>query len=455
MSASAFSVVSQKLRLALTEYRLLEGTSSVLVAFSGGSDSTLLLSLLASFDGLAVAAAHFHHGIRGDEADRDEAFCRRFCDERGIRLYVGHADIPALAAATNRGLEETARSERYAFLETIAAQNRYDAVATAHNADDNLETILFHLIRGAGLDGLTGIPPRRGNIIRPLLLCRKDEIEAACREAALPFVIDSTNTDTAYSRNYIRTEIVPRLKLLNPAVIDTASDTARLLRNDCNFLRTQADRYSLADGRQALAALDDALLSRVLRREFSSRASSPSAHHIATAIDAIRAPAPHLRISLPRLTLICDRDRVSVVTAGETSSGDFCQPLHAGINCLPNGTLLYLGISDLCKEDEINRLKNIYKFAIQATMDSATIEQGVLARSRRPGDRYSLRGMTRRVKKLLQESKKTLSERQALPLLVSKDGTVLWIPGLPPADSAAPRYGKSTVSILFCDTTKG
>ena len=452
MPNSMLDTVRQKLRQIIGAHHLLDGVSSLLVAFSGGADSTLLLALLSEFEHLTVAAAHLNHSIRGEEADRDEAFCRDFCRQRDITLYVSQADVPSLAAQSGRGIEETARDVRYAYLQSLKETHGFDAIATAHHADDNLETVLMHLSRGTGLDGLCGIPPRRGHIIRPLLLCRKEEIEAACREAVLPHVTDSTNADTVYTRNYIRAEILPRLAMLNPALTENVSTTSRLLRRDAEYLQRTAAPHSLADGRHALATLDRTILSRVLLSALRERGLTPDADHIEDAMDMIASEKVHASLSLPGGRLICDRDCVTVSTEPHPTPCPYVIPLIPGENQLPNGDLLYLGTEDDIAAKDINRLKNIYKLSIQATLDSATIEKGVCARLRLPGDTYRLRGMTRSVKKLLQETKAPLTERDTLPFLV-RGHEILWIPGFPPAD-AAHSDGCHPITVLYCRTTR-
>ena len=140
----------------------------VLCAVSGGADSMCLLALLLQTGDHALAAAHFEHGIRGEESLRDCAFVESFCREKGIACFVGHADVPAYAAEKGLGLEEAARKLRYAFLEKTAEDEGFDFIATAHNAEDNAETVLFRMARGTGLRGLTGIPKKRGMLVRPL-----------------------------------------------------------------------------------------------------------------------------------------------------------------------------------------------------------------------------------------------------------------------------------------------
>lgn len=146
---------------------LFPGGGPVTAALSGGADSVAMLRILLELSGvlgITVTAAHFNHHLRGAASDRDEDFCRGLCEKLGVPLRVGGADVAALARARGQGVETAAREARYAFL--LEGEG---TVATAHNADDNLETLLLHLVRGAGLHGLAGIPPRRGDIVRPLL----------------------------------------------------------------------------------------------------------------------------------------------------------------------------------------------------------------------------------------------------------------------------------------------
>ena len=215
----------------------------VLCAVSGGADSMCLLALLRETGACELAAAHFEHGIRGGESLRDCAFVEDYCRAKGIACFVGHADVPRFAREEGIGLEEAARTLRYAFLEKTAAEHGFDWIATAHSADDNAETALFNFARGAGPAGLCGIPPRRGKIIRPLLGLTRAEIEQFLAESGTPHVEDSTNESDSCSRNRIRHAVMPVLREINPALSEAVARTGRLLRRDEDCLDGLAEDF--------------------------------------------------------------------------------------------------------------------------------------------------------------------------------------------------------------------
>ena len=208
----------------------------VLCAVSGGVDSMYLLhrmTALGAQRGFAVGCAHFNHGLRGAESDRDEAFVRAQCKKLGVPFYAGRGDV---ASVRGMGTEAAARELRYAFLAQCAQAHSYDWIATAHTADDNAETLLLNLARGCGLRGLTGIPPQRGKLLRPMLDTTRAQAEAYLTAHAIPHVEDSTNAADAYARNRVRHHAVPALESVNPAFVQHAADTAALLREDEAFL---------------------------------------------------------------------------------------------------------------------------------------------------------------------------------------------------------------------------
>lgn len=201
---------------------------SYLIALSGGADSVaLLLKMLEA--GRAAAAAHCHFGLRGAESDRDEAFVRRLCDQRGIRLHVRRFDTVAEARRSGESIEMAARRLRYEWFGTLCKTEGYEAVAVAHHLEDQAETVLLNLVRGTGLRGLIGMVRPRDGVVRPLLTMTKSEILDYLAREGQDYVTDSTNADTLYRRNYVRHEVLPRLEKLNPRVCSTLYDTSRRL----------------------------------------------------------------------------------------------------------------------------------------------------------------------------------------------------------------------------------
>ncbi|WP_294855873.1 tRNA lysidine(34) synthetase TilS [uncultured Oscillibacter sp.] len=208
--------------------------TELLCAVSGGLDSMCLLDFAlrwAEGRNISVSAAHFHHGLRGASADRDEAFVRDYCEQRGIPFVSDRGDARALAEEDGLSLEEAARRLRYAFLEEAAAKRRRAAILTAHHADDNAETMLLNLCRGTGSAGL-GIPAVRGNICRPFLELTRAQLADYAAARDLPHVEDETNDEDAAARNLLRHRVLPVLREINPKAAQNMARSAALLAEE-------------------------------------------------------------------------------------------------------------------------------------------------------------------------------------------------------------------------------
>ena len=213
----------------LEEYNLTNKT--LCVGFSGGYDSMCLLHVLYSLR-CNVAAAHLNHNWRGTESLQEEINCRDFCSERNIRFYseVLPDDVPHTEAA--------AREARYEFFRRAMKNLKADCILTAHNADDNAETVLYRIVKGTGLDGLCAIAPKRDFFYRPLLNIRRSDIEKYCAENQLSPNIDSSNADTKYNRNFIRHKIFPLLKEINPEVVSALNSLSSIANDVSSVLNT-------------------------------------------------------------------------------------------------------------------------------------------------------------------------------------------------------------------------
>jgi tRNA(Ile)-lysidine synthase len=240
-----------KLRLGI-DRGLLKPSDRLCVAISGGADSTALLLALSEANtgkqplGLVLTAAHVHHGLRGVEADGDEEFVRQLCTHLAVPLTVFRVDTAARQAAEGEGLEEAARALRYEALASLIRSGAVDAVATAHTLDDQAETVIMKLLRGAWTEGLGGISPGvqtpPGRLVRPLLNTRRAEVEAFLRARDQTWRDDASNLDVSLTRNRVRHQLMPLLREFNPAIDALLSRTAEIARDEEAFWRTETDR---------------------------------------------------------------------------------------------------------------------------------------------------------------------------------------------------------------------
>lgn len=239
--------VREKIKETIKEYDMINAGSSVLVALSGGADSICLthaLFALAKEMKFKVFAAHLNHGIRGEEALRDENFAKEFCKRLEIPFFSKKVYAVEIAKSESISVEEAGRNARYEFFAEIKKEQNIDVVATAHNKNDAAETVLMRIIRGTGTDGLAGIKfVREDGVIRPLLKVSREEIEAYCAENKLEFCTDSTNSDNDYTRNRIRNELLPYIREnFNPSVTESLLNLSESAARDSEFLNSYARR---------------------------------------------------------------------------------------------------------------------------------------------------------------------------------------------------------------------
>ncbi|MCR5824170.1 MAG: tRNA lysidine(34) synthetase TilS [Lachnospiraceae bacterium] len=227
------------------EKKLLDIGDGLLIGLSGGADSVCLLFILHSLKddyGLRLHALHVNHGIRGEEAEQDERFCRELCEKLGVEFETVRADIPALAEKEGMGLEEAGRRFRYETFERKAAELGLNKIAVAHHMNDRAETALFQLIRGSRLKGLAGVKERNGQVIRPLLCVTRNEIEEYLKENGLGYVTDSTNLSADYTRNRLRNTVIPELEKICPRAAEHMAETADYLGRVADYMEKEADK---------------------------------------------------------------------------------------------------------------------------------------------------------------------------------------------------------------------
>ena len=241
----------RKLANTLEEERLVRRGDAVIVGISGGPDSVFLLQTMSQLRdrfGFHLFAVHVHHGIRGEEADRDAAFSRDMAEELGVPFRLMHVPAPEYAEKHGLSLEEAARILRYrAFQEYREELSGKDVngvwIAVAHHLDDQAETVLHNFVRGSGIRGMAGMDVKRDFIIRPLLSIKREDILKWLKDQHIPYVFDSTNADLQYTRNRIRQVILPELKKINPEAALHISETAAILREAETFFSEKAEEY--------------------------------------------------------------------------------------------------------------------------------------------------------------------------------------------------------------------
>ena len=404
----------------LSRADLLPVGGRVLCALSGGPDSVAMthaLCALAPELGLTVAAAHFAHGLRPEAAAAEQALCRALCHRLGIPLFCGSGDTAAYAAAPGCSAEEAARHLRYAFLQQTAADWRADCIATGHHRGDLAETVLFHLSRGTGLAGLRGIPPRRGNIIRPMLDTARADIMTYLAEHGLDWAEDPTNADAALSRNRIRHQVLPQLELAHPGAEANIAACARRLASDedcLSQLAAQALQGQTAPGmeRDALLALHPAVQMRVLQQLYAAAAPGESLQQVhLDAVLTLCVKGTNGRIALP---------------------GDLWAHLAAGRLTVGPEVEAAKPFEPVLLQPEIWQQVGDWELCFTADPDAQgfafsrdSIEFPVLVRPRQEGDKIPIGQNARKtVKKLLNASKIPAFTRDSVPILCDNKGVL-------------------------------
>lgn len=436
-----------------SENCLFSAPCHVLVGLSGGADSMALLHLLLHWpvERLKVSAVHIHHGLRADTADRDEVFVREYCEVHGVPLTVIHEDVSQIAGDEQLTLEEAGRRVRYAHFEAVRRSVGADYIVTAHTASDQVETMLMHLIRGCGLDGLVGIPAMRGCIRRPLLCCTREEIEQYCAENEIPYVVDETNADIRFTRNFIRHRVLPTMREVNPAVERALLRMREHAEEDaayiCQVAQDALDEACCDGGyaRKAFLEQPSVIRRRMIRILFSS-VENPNFEeiHIRMAEQAVLKDG--MSVSLPNGLEFCvSQDAVCVRMPYDEQI-----PAQQDVTAFPAEMAFgkkKLLIERFEKSDEDS--SNVHNLLLQCAVDCDKIEGKLCVRGRREGDYMhpSGRGIGKSLKKLMNEWRIPAYLRNSYPILCDDRGVVS-VPGY--AVDERVRVTESTKHYLVC-----
>lgn len=401
--------MNNKVLKTVKKYNMLSKGDRVLIGVSGGADSIALLEFFVSvkekYD-LDICVAHIEHGIRGEDSVNDAEFVENYCKKLGVNFYLKTIDAPNLAKKAKMGVEEYSRMARYDFFNTIEC----DKIATAHNLTDNIETLLFRLARGTGLKGACSIPAVRGKIIRPFIEVSSGEIRKWCNDNNIPYRVDCTNSDSAYSRNLIRLEILPLFEKLNANYQDNIENFISDVNEDYAFIDDYVKSIypKIVKNNEIdlpkLNELDLSIKKRILIMFFDENGYSLNRIHLQSVID---------------ITL----------KSGKTQIKENVFAISA------KGKIRIAKFNDLNKKDEfVTKILNIDEFKdknIDFYCDCDKIVGNIIIRAKQAGDRIKPAGrnVSKTLKKLLNESAYPIEKRDK-KIVVCDDLGIVGVIGL-------------------------
>lgn len=430
------------------EELILKEGGALLCALSGGADSVFMTSVLLEKTrdrNIRLFAAHFNHSLRGAESERDAEFARDFCRQRGIELIIEKENVGEYARRMKLGTEEAARVLRYAFLERTADKTGADFILTAHNANDNAETILMNLLRGSGLKGLGGIPEQRGRVIRPILDISRREILSYLESEGIPFVEDSTNEENKYRRNLIRHEIMPRLENINPGFVKAASQSSVLLSEDETFLDSLAEDFLSKNPGESLRISELRELPLPIQRRAIRKfvGAELGFEHVNSVIGQLGGVG--LRsLDLPGRTVVFQYDSLSVESEEKPELGTrvFDTEKEAVYDIEELGLKIKIRKLSAYKKD--SETKNLIAF------NSDKIYGNISFTPALAGDkmRLSKRKLSKKLSDLFSEAKLERSARRICPVLRDERGPI-FVYGFDKAERVTPKEGSPALMVEF------
>lgn len=420
--------------------KLISPNDKIIVAVSGGVDSIVLLDILNELKNqlkIELIVAHFNHKLRGAESDEDEEFVKRFTSELGLECYVGSEDTREYCNKKKVSIQEGARELRYNFLEILRLLKGFDKIATAHNANDNAETVLLNLFRGSGVNGLAGIQVKRGNIIRPLLFATRDEIEAYAIEKGLQYKIDSSNLKTSYRRNYIRLKLLPLIsENINPGIIETLNRTAQIFSELSEFIQHEISKIikfvaikenhgkvlvDIQRLKSYLYFIQESVIISIVETFFNEKIDFGRVLSVLNLIDS--TPGSSVMISAD-LLVYRDRQYLVFLRKQEFAETEVFMYVYPGERY---ETDYFVLSSEFVKKEEINFNPDSHIEYIDAEL----IADELILRNWQPGDWFIPLGMKgrKKISDFLIDLKVPIYEKRKI-LVLESEGKIVWVCGL-------------------------
>lgn len=451
----------RKMLETIGRYRMMQPQQRVVVGFSGGADSTALLFALHQLEqqlDIRLEACHINHCLRGEESERDQRFCTDFCRRYNIPLTVYRIQAEQEAKQAGQSVETFSRQRRYSLMTALAGQE--GRVATAHNLNDNAETVLFYLARGTGLNGLGGIPPVRGQIVRPLIECSREQIEQFCRENELDFIHDSSNDSDQYTRNRIRHHLLPQMQQLNSGFLKNIAELCDTARTDHQFLqqlaqqeyrRLQRSQQPMALEREGFLQLHAAMQRRVLLLLLQQAQIEPSYERVSRMLVQIEQGSG--RTELKKGTMLqVDADKIALISHAfypKERQPFFEQPFAEGKILLFSGKWVRV---QLCSNEDYKFFFKKEPALLKNAVDCDKMKDNAVFRQRKEGDRIALvrQSGSRPLKKLWNEAKTPQQQRWRSAVLSDSDG-VVWVEGFGADRRVLPDDGSRTVALIWVE----
>lgn len=436
-------------------HRLIRKGDKVVVACSGGPDSLALVHILCqlaeplAFD---IAVAHLDHMFRGAQSAADADFVRDFCARLGLPCYVKAMDVPEYIRQTGLSTQEAARIVRYHYLQEVASEFGGAKIATGHHKDDQAETILLHLFRGAGSSGMEGMKPENGNIIHPLLAVSRKEIENYCREQGFTPRLDASNLKTDYLRNYLRLDLIPQIEReINSSVKDALIRAAQIIGDEHSLVEQQAQALwrevvseqqgRLILSRPILSTQHVALQRQLIRLAIEKKRGDLrgiSFCHVEKVIELVNCGITGSEIKLP-----------SLIVAKSYSGLEFFEPGQdeppAGISSpvmLSTPGITEVPELNLAVAAEISDYRPPDKGRLSAIFDWDILHPPISVRTRQAGDKFHPAGAPggKKLKEYLIDAKVPRRERDAVPVICDDKG-IIWLAGLRISEHGRPGDG--------------